>query len=705
MSLSDHEFKSSYNKLEDDVSDGFYMPCMRESVRYDRISGYFSSTVYIVAWDALKSFIQNGGKMRIVCSPFLSDEDQAAISQGVAAKEDEMIRDAMIEETKDIISEPSLQKPSRLLACLITAGIIDIRIAVVKNGTDSKTLKLYHDKAGVFYDANRNSVGFRGSFNETFKGLSNDGNIESADVFQSWDQGKEKERVDEISDTFNRLWNHMYPTVKLYDLPLQVQTQIKEYAAGYSWEELLDEITVRLHEEEKWAPERHTHRYRLMNHQTEALNKWEKQGFRAVYQGCTGCGKTMIAIAATRYMLEREKCVLILVPSKLLLYHWRDEIVEKMSDYDRKILLCGDGNSSWRNPGVLYNWTSPDADLHKIVIAMMDTAVKEEFLNAINQGDHLFVIADEVHNMGAPLKQHFFRVDASARLGLSATPERFGDPEGTQAIFNYFGDLLQPPFTLQDAIRGKVLTPYYYYPQSISLTDKEQEEWDEISRKIAKHYAIASSKSKNGESDTYIEMMQIQRARIIKKAENKKLKALEIIKRYYKPGQKWLVYCEDKDQLHEVSLMLLRHGVSSYVYFANMPGDKDNTLEHFKKNGGVLVSIKCLDEGVDIPATTHALILASSKNPREFIQRRGRILRKAKEKNFSFLYDVIATPAGSSTMQDKSMNIVYGELSRAIEFGEGARNRASCTTDLKLIAIDYGIDYREFTNGGYEDEE
>lgn len=705
MSLSDYEFKSSYNKLEDDVSAEFYMPCMRESVRYDRISGYFGSSVYIVAWDALRSFINNSGKMRIVCSPFLSEEDQEAISQGVAAREDEIIRDAMIEETKDIINEPSLKKPSRLLACLITAGVIDIKIAVVKNGTDSKALKLYHDKAGVFYDAGGNRVGFRGSFNETFKGLSNDGNIESADVFQSWDQGKEKERVDEISGTFNRLWNHMYPTVKLYDLPVEVQAQIKEYAAGYSWEELLDEITVRMHEEEKWAPERHTHRYHLMNHQTEALNKWEKQGFRAVYQGCTGCGKTMIAIAAARYMLERGKCVIILVPSKLLLYHWRDEIIEKMSDYDRKILLCGDGNSSWRNPGVLYNWTSPDADLHKIVIAMMDTAVKKEFLSAINQGDHLFVIADEVHNMGAPLKQHFFRVDTGARLGLSATPERFGDPEGTQAIFDYFGDLLQPPFTLQDAISKKVLTPYYYYPQSISLTDKEQEEWDEISKKIAKHYAIASSSIKNGERDTYIELMQIQRARIIKKAENKKTKALEIIKRYYKPGQKWLVYCEDKEQLHEVNLMLLRRGVSSYVYFADMPGDKDNTLEHFKKNGGVLVSIKCLDEGVDIPATTHALILASSKNPREFIQRRGRILRKAEGKNFSFLYDVIATPAGSSKMQDKSMSIVYGELSRAIGFGEGARNRASCTTDLKLIAIDYGIDYREFTNGGYEDEE
>ena len=179
MSLSNHEFKSSYNKLDDDVSAEFYMPCMREAVRYDRISGYFGSSVYLVAWDALKDFINNGGKMRIICSPFLSDEDQEAISQGVLAKEDEVVRDAMIEEVREFINEPSLEKPARLLACLIASEIIEVRIAVVRNGTDSKMLKLYHDKAGIFYDSDGNSVGFRGSFNETFKGLSNDGNMNS----------------------------------------------------------------------------------------------------------------------------------------------------------------------------------------------------------------------------------------------------------------------------------------------------------------------------------------------------------------------------------------------------------------------------------------------------------------------------------------------------------------------------------------------
>ena len=123
MSLTDYEFKSSYNKLEDDVSAEFYMPCMREACRYDRISGYFGSTVYLVAWDALKAFVANGGKMRIICSPFLSDDDQAAIRQGVLAKEEDAIKKSLVEEVNNLITEPRLKNPSRLLACLIAAGV------------------------------------------------------------------------------------------------------------------------------------------------------------------------------------------------------------------------------------------------------------------------------------------------------------------------------------------------------------------------------------------------------------------------------------------------------------------------------------------------------------------------------------------------------------------------------------------------------
>lgn len=317
----------------------------------------------------------------------------------------------------------------------------------------------------------------------------------------------------------------------------------------------------------------------------------------------------------------------------------------------------------------------------------MDTAAKPEFISAVNDGEHLFVVADEVHNMGSHTHRRIFALNYGSALGLSATPERFGDPEGTQSIIDYFGAVLQPPYTLQTALREGVLTKYFYYPKRVVLTPDEQADWDELTKKISKRFAMShgSGDVKKSE-DAFLQHMMIERARILKKAANKVTTAIDILRKNYKEGQKWLVYCEDKTQLQTVLTAIRNEGIDAYAYYADMSGDREGTLSYFAENGGVIVSIKCLDEGVDIPSTTHALILASSKNPREFIQRRGRILRKSDGKNLSFLYDAIVVPHESSVQEDKSLSIVVSELGRAIEFGESSISSA-CITDLKVIPL------------------
>lgn len=701
--LSDYEFKSAYSRLEHNIASEFYMPCMENSIRYDRISGYFGSTVYIIAWSALKTFIENGGKMRVLCSPYISDDDAVAISRGMDARTNRILRDALISELSSMLVQDNLSTPSRLLACLIATGIIDIRLVLVRSDTNPEVSKLFHDKAGVFFDSKNNMVGFRGSFNETFKGLSDDGNVESVDVFQSWDGGKETERVRNIESTFDNIWNERYSNIGVYKLPQEVAEYVKRESAGYNWRDLLDEIKVTKASSEKWDPNPSTHIIRLKKHQTKALDGWAANGYRAIYQGCTGCGKTIIAISAIRQQLLEGKSVLVVIPSKILLQHWHDEIKRILDDLDIRFLLCGDGNNKWRTNGMLRLWTSSSHNRLKVTIATIDTAASDDFIQQIAQGSHLFVVVDEVHRIGSPGRQKFLAVDSGSRLGLSATPKRYGDPSGTQAIIQYFDKILSPPYTLKDALNDKVLTPYFYHPVSIALTLEEQEEWNAISKEISRRYAIAES---NGgtESDAFLQLKMIQRARIIKKAKNKLLKALEIIQENYNEGQKWLIYCEDHTQLNEVNELLQSNGFDSYVYYAEMAGSRDETLEYFRRNGGILVSIKCLDEGVDIPATTHALILASSKNPREFIQRRGRVLRKADKKYYSHLYDVIAVPNMENTDGDKSLTIVLSELSRAIEFGATAENPA-CISDLKRIAIRYNIDYNRALEGGYEQDE
>ncbi len=705
--LRDYELKSSYHKLNDDIAKEFYLPCMRSASVYKRISGYFGSTIYIIAWSALKEFINNGGHMQLLCSPYLTEEDAEAIHKGKLALNDEVLSHSFQKELSELMEQENVSSAAKLFACLIANNIIEIKLVIARDDKrkEPNIERLYHDKAGIFIDQNDDSVAFRGSINETFKGLSDNGNIESIDVFQSWDGGKDAQRALDILDGFNRVWKGEYDVLEIHDLPETAAKYIRDKTADYHWEQLLDEVKVIVNKAEKWRPNKSSDIIKLKNHQVDALEGWKRANYRAIYQGCTGCGKTVIAISAIRHEIERGKKVLVLVPSKELLVNWDKEIRRILSDVKINIFLCGDGNSAWKNKGNLSLWTSPNGSVNNIVIAIMDTAAKPEFISSINDGEHLFVVADEVHNMGSPTHRRIFALKSGSALGLSATPERFGDPEGTQSIINYFGSVLQPPYTLRTALSEGVLTKYFYYPKPVALTPNEQADWDELTKKIRKRFAMShgSGEAKKSE-DGFLQHMMIERARIIKKAANKVTTAVEILRKNYNYGQKWLVYCEDKTQLQTVLSAIRKEGIDAYAYYADMPGDREATLNYFAENGGVIVSIKCLDEGVDIPSTTHALILASSKNPREFIQRRGRILRKSNGKNLSFLYDAIVVPHESSAQEDKSLSIVVSELGRAIEFGESSLSSA-CITDLKVIALRFGVNYNELVNEGYEEDE
>ena len=706
-SLRRYEFKSSYHKLNDDVAKDFYLPCMRTATVYKRISGYFGSTVYLLAWSALKDFINNNGHMQLLCSPYLTEEDSIAIQEGKAALTDELLAQAFQRELSDMMEQENLSSAAKLLACLIANKIVEIKLVIARDGRkkDPNIERLYHDKAGIFLDQDGNAVSFRGSINETFKGLSDNGNIESIDVFQSWDGGKDALRSNEILAGFDRVWNGDYDVLEIHDLPETAAKYVRDKSSGYRWEELLDEVKVVVSKAEKWRPNKKSDIIKLKDHQVDALESWEQANYRAIYQGCTGCGKTVIAISAIRHEIERGKKVLVLVPSKELLANWDKEIRRIITDIDVNVFLCGDGNNAWKNNGNLSLWTAPNETVNNIVIAIMDTAAKADFIASVNDGEHLFVVADEVHNMGSPTHRRIFKLKYGSVFGLSATPERFGDPEGTQAIIDYFGNVLQPPYTLQKALHDGVLTNYFYYPKRVVLTQAEQEDWDELTKKISKRFAMSNSSADAKRSDdAFLQHMMIERARILKKAVNKVTTAISILKQHYQEGQKWLVYCEDITQLQTVLQAIRKEGIDAYAYYADMPGDREDTLNYFAENGGVIVSIKCLDEGVDIPSTTHALILASSKNPREFIQRRGRILRKSKGKNLSFLYDAIVVPHESSMQADKSLAIVVSELGRAIEFGESSISSA-CITDLKVLALRFGVNYNDLINEGYEDDE
>lgn len=707
MGLKEQTYLTSYNKAEHDIADMFYLPCMRHSNYYDRISGYFGSTIYIIAWDALREFIGNGGKMRLICSPYVSDEDATALANGYSAKNNELLAESLAKEVQALFDAPFLTAPAKLLAYMISKGIIDVKIAVPTGNESPNARRLFHDKVGIFTDVEGNKVGFRGSMNETYKGLSSDGNMESIDVFPNWLDSRDTERVDDASSFFGKLWSESVPGIIVYQFPSALKEILRTKADGVKWNELLDEIHVEETKAKKWKPSNHVGSRTPRPHQVNALETWVKNNRRGIFEHATGSGKTFTAMCAIHDAFKRNEVVLVLVPSRDLLKQWDREMRETLLEDKIYYLLCGDSNNEWKKSGTLASWTSNGGSTHRIILATMDTACSDDFVKNVTQGEHLFVVADEVHRLGSPHRRNALNINSGARLGLSATPRRYGDPEGTAALFEYFGGLVPPPYTLDDAIKSGVLTKYFYNPLTITLTQKEQDDWNDVTRQISQ---IMARMKANGSTDasissnTRLKQLLINRARIVKNASGKVPLAINLLLREYVGGQRWIIYCDNITQLKDVLNGAIDAGFDAFEYYADMEGDRDETLRYFSKNGGVLVSIKCLDEGVDIPSTTHALILASSQNPREFIQRRGRILRNSPGKLFAHLYDAITVPVVESEETPKSMSIIIGELSRAIQFGLGAENPA-CVTDLKNIAVDYQIDYNSLQNTGMEEDD
>jgi len=313
----------------------------------------------------------------------------------------------------------------------------------------------------------------------------------------------------------------------------------------------------------------------------------------------------------------------------------------------------------------------------------------------------LMIVADEVHRLGSPGNRNILTSNWGSRLGLSATPDRAGDASGTAAIRETFGEDLQPSFGIKEAIEKGRLCRYFYFPHLVRLTDDEEDQWNLLTKRIAGSLAADETPDQWSEKT---KLLLIKRAKILKKATNKVELAVNTLIENYTNGSRWLVYCDDSDQLSLV-VTGLRKALNARIlpYHTAMDGDSATTLSVFEDSGGIIVAIKCLDEGVDIPAADNALILASSQNPREFIQRRGRVLRVSPNKSFANIHDTIVLPSNLDN-KDRANSMLLSEMARAIEFGQYAENPTTIDT-LKSRLAALGIDVEEAAIQGVEDND
>ena len=734
MSLKDHLIKSEYRSLIDDMVRDFYIPCLENAVSYRRAVGFFSSSSLVEVSQGIAKMAQNGGKIRIVASPYLSDEDIEAIKTGYENRK-EVIEQALLRQLHEPVNYYASERMN-MLANLVADGILDIRIAYTM---DRSGMGMYHEKMGIIEDDEGNVIAFSGSNNESATAMSI--NYETMDVFRNWGDSSEKERVQLKCNAFHSIWNNNEPNIEVMEFENITKALIEKYRRkstnfNIDKEEYPDGVSAegeRSIDKTTIAP-RIPEGFELRDYQVEAIDKWEEQDFKGIFDMATGTGKTYTVLGAAARLskrLEDRLALIIVCPYQHLVEQWVEDIVlfgmKPIIGYSSSI------QRSWKK-----NLESAIRDQKLKVrkreffcFVTTNATFSSEFVqNQLSKiRSDILLMVDEAHNFGADNLRRLLLPNYKYRLALSATLDRHGDPEGTEALYRYFGGKCIE-YSLEKAIGEGKLTPYKYYPVIVSLSDIELQEYDNLTTQIAK----CLTKDKRGKTvlSEKGKRLALQRSRLVAGASGK-IQALEKYIMPYIEDKHILVYCGattvfdgnqenmqiDNDEIRQIDLVTdllgnkLHMKVSQFTSKENV--EERNILKREFADGSnlqALIAIKCLDEGVNIPKIKTAFILASTNNPKEYIQRRGRVLRLAEGKDYAEIYDFITLPrkldevTGITEEQMKrELTLVKNELCRAEEFARIALNSVTALAIIDDIRTaydlqDYIINYEEeFTYG------
>jgi DNA phosphorothioation system restriction enzyme len=438
----------------------------------------------------------------------------------------------------------------------------------------------------------------------------------------------------------------------------------------------------------------------LRQYQRQAIESWFANNGRGTLKMATGSGKTItaLALACELYKQINLQVLLVVCPFRHLVTQWAREC-EK---FNLQPILAFEDLRTWQSQlsTQLYNVRSGSQSFLTIVTTN-STLIGDGFGSQLKYfPEKTLIIGDEAHNLGAPKLEESLPRRVGLRLALSATPERYFDDGGTQSLFNYFGAVLQPEFTLKDAISQGALVHYLYHPILVELTEAESIAYLKLTKRIGRALLYRERENLDlgdFEGNEDLKPLLMQRARLIGAAENK-LNALRELMTTRRETTHTLFYCSDAAQeeghssLHQLKAVAkilggeLGYRVSTYT--AKTPLQERETLRHQFESGELqgLVAIRCLDEGVDIPAIQTAVILASSGNPRQFIQRRGRVLRPHPGKERATIFDMIVLPPElDRNTLEVERNLLRKELRRFVEFADLADNAGEAR--MKLLAL------------------
>lgn len=656
MNFRDLELDRKYISYGDNSISDIIVPLLSSSKVYQRSVGYFSSSVLNFTEEGIYNLVRNKGIIQLITSPILYDEDIKAIENGYRLKEN-VYRKNFISEFESALYDLSENK-FNLVTELISRGFLDIRIVKTRG------IGNYHDKLAVLEDFDGNKVCFVGSSNSSQSGLKD--NYEKIRVFFSWDFSNIY-LVDEIVE-FNKLWEGTNDYNETYNFMDAVKKSV---------------IEVRQNRQNMFLPKQKE----PWEYQKEPINNWIKNGYNGFFVMATGTGKTLTSLFSIRELFKKEKVfTVIAVPYKHLVSQWMDD-VDELFPNSIKFKVAGeipnwDGNIK---NSLLVSMRDPNSK-PIIVVSTISSFYSSRFAalyKFINTKKLLIV--DEAHNFLQKIYEKKYFIDYEYKLGLSATPVFGKDEKKTKDLLNFFGGQVYN-LPIEKAI-GKYLVNYYYKPQFVSATVDDEKEFINQTRIMSSCY------DKNGnliDKDKFT-IAYRKRLRCISMAENKLNNVANYIKSINEKDH-FIIYCSDgkigdMKHLNYVIDLLNKDGMYPSQFTASEDMKTRMGLINSFNLGDIsaLVAIRCLDEGINIPSIKTALLLSNNDNYREFVQRRGRILRKYEGKEYANIYDIIVLPSKETSEMAKI------EFRRYYEYAKISLNKDSLLHDLEKFLLDYDL--------------
>ena len=697
MSFRDLGIQIRYRSDENNFPKDFLIPVLKETVLYKRSVGYFSTSSLVELSTGLFAMAEHGGKIQLICSPKLSEDDIAAIDLGYQKREDVFLGALNVSLTTPL--DDFEEERLNLIATMIASGMLELRLAFMLTDTG---VNVYHEKIAVYQDAEGNRIAYTGSMNESANGFED--NFESIYTFCSWRDGGQQEAASLAEYDFDRAWLDQTKKLKVIPFPQIIVDKLMQYRkSNVDYTTDIRQYMVNAKPESRFQIPKNVV---LRDYQKDAVAAWFAQNNQGVFSMCTGAGKTYTALAAMVQLAAKQEdrlAVFIVCPYIHLVSQWEEDVLE----WGITPIIA---HSKSTTPHWEERLQQACRRFHRSQAPFICITTNDTFAGAKLQPlvcgfapeEPVLFIVDEAHNFGSVTLSSIMPEQFPYRIALSATIQRHMDKAGTARLFSFFGQECIC-YGLEDAIRDGALVPYEYHPIPVYLEPDELEEYKRLSKELKKHLKTEKGKLKIAESGKFI---IYKRTRLLAGARAKGNLLIDLMDTYRKE-RNILVYCgattvEDEDSGEEVRqidavTMRLRSelGMSVQRFTAEESLKERQNIKQYFKDGlyQAITAIKCLDEGVNIPGICTAFILSSSRNPKEFIQRRGRLLRKSEGKEKAVIYDFVTLPRdlddATPLDYDTDRTILLGEMARINEFGQLAKNAYEAESLINRIMMSY----------------